>query len=71
MIPLRASLRNKDRSERAADEIVDRYVKPGILGIGASHSGNHTQVYGEEESCAAARTARSGSGTAGASPWTP
>ncbi len=41
----------QDRSERLADELVSRYVKPGLFGIGASHSGNHTQVFSVEELC--------------------
>ncbi len=41
----------QDRSERAANELVSRYVKHGIFDIGASHSGNHTQVFGVEELC--------------------
>lgn len=40
-----------DRSERAAGEVVEKYVKRGLFDIGASHSGNHTQVYGMEELC--------------------
>jgi hypothetical protein len=43
-----------DRSEQAADEIVDKYVKPGLFGIGASHSGNRTETYGDEELCRSA-----------------
>ena len=41
----------QDRSEQAANELVSRYVKHGIFDIGASHSGNHTQVFGVEELC--------------------
>ncbi len=44
----------QDRSERAANEVVKKYVKHGIFDIGASHSGNHTQVYGMEELCRSA-----------------
>lgn len=43
-----------DRSEEQAGQIVRNYVRPGIFGIGASHSGNHTQVYGVEELCRSA-----------------
>lgn len=43
-----------DRSEKQANDIVRDYVKPGRLGIGASHSGNHTQAYGVEELCRSA-----------------
>ena len=48
----------QDRSERLADEIVNRYVKRGIVDIGASHSGNHTQVFGHEELCRSTYYAR-------------
>ena len=41
----------QDRSERAANEVVEEYVRPGIFDIGGSHSGNHTQAYGTEELC--------------------
>ena len=44
----------QDRSERAANEVVENYVDHGIFDIGASHSGNHTQVYGMEELCRSA-----------------
>lgn len=44
----------QDRSESRASEIVEKYVRPGVFGIGASHSGNHTQVYGVEELCRSA-----------------
>ncbi len=44
----------QDRSERTTNEVVEKYVRPGIFGIGASHSGNHTQVYGIEELCRSA-----------------
>ncbi len=44
----------QDRSERAANEVVEKYVKRGIFGVGASHSGNHTQVFGTEELCRSA-----------------
>ena len=43
-----------DRSEQAADEIVEKYVKTGLFGIGASHSGNRTETYGDEELCRSA-----------------
>ncbi|NLS96953.1 MAG: hypothetical protein GXX96_32855 [Planctomycetaceae bacterium] len=49
----------QDRSERLADELVSRYVKPGLFGIGASHSGNHTQVFSVEELCRSTYYARS------------
>ena len=48
----------QDRSEQAANELVRRYVKPGLFGIGASHSGNHTQVFGLEELCRSTYYAR-------------
>jgi len=44
----------QDRPERRADETVRKYVKAGILDIGASHSGNHTQVFGTEQLCRSA-----------------
>jgi hypothetical protein len=44
----------RDRSEKAAHEIVEKYVKAGIFDIGASHSGNHTQVFGTEQLCRSA-----------------
>jgi len=48
----------QDRSERAANEVVEDYVQRGLFGIGASHSGNHTQAYGAEELCRSAYYAR-------------
>jgi hypothetical protein len=47
-----------DRSERAAREFVEKYAKPGLAGIGASHSGNRTETYGTEELCRSAYAAR-------------
>ncbi len=44
----------RDRSEQAADRLVENYVRRGLFDIGASHSGNHTQVYGAEELCRSA-----------------
>lgn len=44
----------QDRSESQANAIVENYVRPGLFGIGASHSGNHPQVYGVEELCRSA-----------------
>jgi hypothetical protein len=44
----------RDRSERAASEIVEKYARQGVFAVGASHSGNHTQVYGFEELCRSA-----------------
>ena len=41
----------QDRSEQAADEVVEKLVGQRLFDIGASHSGNHTQVYGMEELC--------------------
>lgn len=43
-----------DRSWTAADGVVAKYVKPGLFGIGASHSGNRTETYGAEELCRSA-----------------
>jgi len=34
----------QDRSEAKAREVVEKYVRPGIFGIGAAHSGHHPQV---------------------------
>jgi hypothetical protein len=48
----------QDRSERAAGEVIENYVRRGLFDIGASHSGNHTQVYGAEELCRSAYYAR-------------
>jgi len=48
----------QDRPERSADDVVRRYVRPGIFDVGASHSGNHTQVFGIEELCRSAYYAR-------------
>lgn len=48
----------QDRSERAASEVVEKYVRRGLFDIGASHSGNHTQAYGTEELCRSAYYAR-------------
>ncbi len=48
----------QDRSGRAADEAVEKYVRRGLFDIGASHSGNHTQAYGAEELCRSAYYAR-------------
>ena len=48
----------RDRSEQAAKRLVERYAKPGLIGIGASHSGNRTEVYGSEELCRSAYTVR-------------
>lgn len=44
----------QDRSEEAVKEVIKKYVRPGVFDIGASHSGNHTQVYGTEELCRSA-----------------
>jgi len=48
----------RDRSERAARQLIERYAKPGLIGIGASHSGNRTEVYSTEELCRSAYYAR-------------
>ncbi|MDR1585810.1 MAG: hypothetical protein LBS07_06550 [Prevotellaceae bacterium] len=44
----------KERDKHSVDKVINEYVKKGYLGIGASHSGNHTQVFGEEEMCRSA-----------------
>ena len=48
----------RDRSEQAARRLIENYAKPGLIGIGASHSGNRTEVYGTEELCRSAYYAR-------------
>lgn len=48
----------QDSSERAANEVVEKYVRRGLFDIGASHSANHTQAYGTEELCRSAYYAR-------------
>jgi len=48
----------RDRSEAAARHLIETYAKPGLIGIGASHSGNRTEVYSTEELCRSAYTAR-------------
>jgi hypothetical protein len=48
----------RDRSERASKQLVEAYAKPGLIGIGASHSGNRTETYGVEELCRSAYYAR-------------
>jgi hypothetical protein len=48
----------RDRSEETAQDIAEKYVKPGKLGIGAAMAGNHTQTYGFEELCRSAYTRR-------------
>lgn len=40
-----------DRSKKRANDIMQEYGITGLLGVGASHSGNHTQVFGMEELC--------------------
>ncbi len=41
----------QDRPEDQSDQIVERYCQSGVFGIGASHSGNRTEVYSTEELC--------------------
>lgn len=48
----------RDRSERAARRLIETYAKQGLIGIGASHSGNRTETYGSEELCRSAYYAR-------------
>ncbi|MDO4573965.1 MAG: glycoside hydrolase family 38 C-terminal domain-containing protein [Planctomycetia bacterium] len=48
----------QDRSEEAAKNVIENYVKKGLIGIGATCAGNHTQVYGFEELCRSAYTKR-------------
>ena len=48
----------RDRSEQAARRLIENYAKPGLIGIGASHSGNRTEVFSTEELCRSAYYAR-------------
>jgi hypothetical protein len=48
----------RDRSEVAARDVVEKYVRSGKLAIGAATAGNHTQTYGFEELCRSAYTRR-------------
>lgn len=48
----------RDRSETAARQFIGTYAKSGLIGIGASHSGNRTEAYGTEELVRSAYTAR-------------
>jgi len=41
----------QDRSEVLANEIVQKYCRSGLFGIGASHSGNRSEVLSTEELC--------------------
>ncbi len=43
-----------ERNREAADNIVEKYIKPGKLGIAAGLAGNCTQIYGMEELCRSA-----------------
>ena len=40
-----------DRGGPAAQEVVEKYIKPGKIGVCCGMAGNHTQVYGLEEMC--------------------
>jgi len=40
-----------DRGTDAAERVVEKYIKPGKLGVFAGIAGNHTQVFGLEEMC--------------------
>src|SRR5690606_20691725 len=38
-----------DHSKQKANEIASNYIKPATFGVGASHAGNNTHVYGDEQ----------------------
>lgn len=40
-----------DRGEEAAENIVEKYIKTGKLGVGAGIAGNHIHSFGFEEMC--------------------
>ncbi len=39
----------QERSAAEVKNFVENYAKKGLIGVGASHSGNHTQAFGKEE----------------------
>ena len=43
-----------DRAPETVDRVLKDYVGQGIIGVGGSHSGNHTQEFGTEELCRSA-----------------
>jgi len=47
-----------DRSLDQVKRLVGDYIAPGLIGVGAGHSGNHTQEFGTEEFCRSAYFAR-------------
>jgi len=47
-----------DRSPAQTQRLVRDYVRPGLIGVGAGHSGNHTQEMGTEELCRSAYYSR-------------
>ncbi len=47
-----------DRSPDEVRRLVQQYVLPGRIGVGAGHSGNHTQEFGTEELCRSAYYSR-------------
>ena len=44
----------QDRSPERVNQFVDKYIRTGLIGVGASYAGNHTQVYSGEELCRSA-----------------
>ncbi|MDO5580914.1 MAG: glycoside hydrolase family 38 C-terminal domain-containing protein [Planctomycetia bacterium] len=40
-----------DRSEKTAQDFAENYIKKGMVALGCTCAGNHTQVYGFEELC--------------------
>lgn len=40
-----------DHGKKATSEIVDKYIRPGKIGLCAGIAGNHTQTFGLEEMC--------------------
>ena len=42
-----------DRPAGQMKRLIDEYIKTGRIGVGAGHSGNHTQEFGIEEFCRA------------------
>ena len=47
-----------DREPPEVDRLVRDYLRTGRIGIGAGHSGNHTQEFGVEELCRSAYNSR-------------
>ena len=47
-----------DKGRDAAQRLVDEYIRPGKISVGAGVAGNHTQSYGLEEVCRSAYSRR-------------